>query len=141
MKRIVLSLFVVISIVLLSCGRENKEASLNGGKDNGTAEMNFSKLEHDFGKITEGEKVACMFNFINSGDGDLLISSATTSCGCTVPRFSKEPIPPGETGSIEVLFDSAYREGTQTKTVTIRSNAKPKIMILRIVADVLKSES
>ncbi len=128
MKRIVLSLFVVISIVLLSCGRENKEASLNGGKDNGTAEMNFSKLEHDFGKITEGEKVACMFNFINSGDGDLLISSATTSCGCTVPRFSKEPIPPGETGSIEVLFDSAYREGTQTKTVTIRSNAKPKIM-------------
>ncbi len=140
MKRIVLSLFVVISIVLLSCGRENKEVSLNGGKNDGTAEMNFSKLEHDFGKITEGEKVACMFNFINSGDGDLLISSATTSCGCTVPRFSKEPIPPGEKGSIEVLFDSAYREGTQTKTVTIRSNAKPKIMVLRIVADVLSSE-
>ena len=140
MNKTAISITLLVCLMLLSCGSEKQESSVNSDKTKGTAKMTFPKLEHDFGKITEGEKVACMFSFTNSGDGDLLISSATTSCGCTVPQFNKEPIAPGKTGSVEVLFDSSYREGTQTKTITIRSNAKPKVVVLRIVAEVLSSE-
>ena len=133
-----------LSFILITCGitlgscntGETKQVESNSVID-GTAELTFDQVEHNFGEITQGEKVACVFKFKNSGDGDLLISSATTSCGCTVPRFDKDPISPGESGSVEVLFDSAHREGIQTKTITIRSNASVKIIVLRIVAEVI----
>lgn len=127
--------FVVLS-GLLSCRNQadNEELNDNG---QGTPIIEFSELEHDFGTILEGEKVACVFTFSNKGDGSLVINSATTSCGCTVPEFDSDPIAPGEKGEIEVLFDSAYRQGIQNKTITIRSNAEKPVVILKIKAEVI----
>ena len=133
----------LLYIMVLSCNSDNaaetKEQAL--GSDNGKAEISFAKTEHDFGRITEGEKVGTVFKFTNTGDGDLLISSVTTSCGCTVPRFVKKPVKPGESGTIEAVFDSSYREGAQSKTLTVRSNAIKKVMVLRITAEVEKSNN
>lgn len=137
MNRLIISILVLFGVCTVSCNNIENSKSEEGEKPGGVAVLSFENLQHDFGEITEGEKVACMFKFTNSGDGDLVINSATTSCGCTVPRFDKEPIPPNESGSVEVLFDSAFREGTQTKTITIRSNAKVKVVVLRIVAEVM----
>jgi hypothetical protein len=55
-----------------------------------------------------------------------------------VPKFSKKPVPPGEGGTIEVIFDTSGREGIQTKTVVVQSNAENNLVILRIMADVEK---
>ncbi len=99
--------------------------------------IEFNKLSHDFGRISEGELVACVFKFENKGDADLLISSATTSCGCTVPEFDNSPVPPGDGGHVEVVFDSAFRHGIQNKTITIRSNAEKPVVILKITAEVI----
>lgn len=103
----------------------------------GTPVIAFEKMEHDFGTITEGEVVGTIFSFINSGDGNLILGSATTSCGCTVPKFSKKPVAPGERGTLEVLFDSSHREGKQTKTISLRSNAEPQVILLKITADIV----
>jgi len=130
-------LFIFIATGLCSCNTESGHDKPQKSESNGTPVIEFSKLEHDFGKIKEGEKVACVFTFMNSGDNDLLISSATTSCGCTVPEFDNKPVPPGEGGKIEVVFDSSYRNGAQNKTIVIRSNASQQSVVLRIKAEVI----
>lgn len=132
------ALMAVISILFISCsgntGGDTGETSADG---NGVPVITFGKIEHDFGTITEGEVVGTIFSFINSGDGDLILGSATTSCGCTVPKFSRKPVSPGEGGTLEVLFDSSHREGKQTKTISLRSNAEPQVIVLRITADIV----
>lgn len=98
--------------------------------------MTFAKESHDFGMITQGEKVQYSFVFKNEGKVDLLIASASGSCGCTVPSFPKEPIPPGGEGKIDVTFDSAGKEGKQNKTVTLITNCQPNTKVLTIIGEV-----
>src|SRR4051794_10595500 len=75
------------------------------GKD--LPKFKFETEEHDFGTITEGEKVSFAFKFVNTGEADLLIRSASGSCGCTVPEYPKEAIKAGKGGVINVTFDSS----------------------------------
>ena len=145
MKKPNLVLFTILSVILIQgtgCNQTGKSSG-SGSADaaGGSAEINFKTLEHDFGQITEGEKVAFMFSFDNSGTGDLVIQSATTSCGCTVPEFEDKPIPPGGSGTLEVVFDSSGRSGMQTKTITVRSNAVKPVMILKITAEVISNNN
>jgi len=99
--------------------------------------LEFNVDSYDFGTIIQGEKVAFTFKYKNVGCSDLVITSANTSCGCTVPKWNKNPLSPGKEGKIEVVFDSAGRRGSQNKTVTIKSNAKPGTKILRITAEIV----
>jgi hypothetical protein len=108
--------------------------SLSGEK---TAIIEFDKTECHIEKVIEGEKVGCQFSFRNSGTADLIIQNATASCGCTVPRWSREPIKPGKTGSLEVIFDSSGRMGVQKKTVTVYSNAVERVINLTIIAEII----
>ena len=84
--------------------------------------MTFAKNEHDFGLIRENEPVSYSFKFENTGDADLIITSAKGSCGCTVPDYPKDPIKPGESGKIKVSFNPSGKKGQQHKTVTILTN-------------------
>ena len=99
-----------------------KEPKLDFGKD----------MSHDFGTITEGERVEHTFKFTNTGEADLVISSATASCGCTIPNWPKEPIAPGESDEIRVEFNSAGKSGMQTKDITILANTNPVKTTLQI---------
>lgn len=103
-------------------------------------EISFSKKEHDFGTIQEGETVSHEFEITNTGNADLIISNANASCGCTVPKYPKEPIPPGETRSIKVSFNSDGKAGKQRKAVGIMANTQPNMNKIHIVADVEKAE-
>lgn len=102
--------------------------------------MSFGEMTHDFGNIDEGDKVSHVFTFNNSGDEPLIINSAKGSCGCTVPEWPKEPIPPGGEGEIKVEFNSKGKAGKQTKTVTINANTDPNPTRLTIKAEVAKAE-
>jgi hypothetical protein len=86
--------------------------------------MNFSKTEHDFGVIKQGDRVDYSFKFENTGEADLIITDAKGSCGCTVPEYPKEPVKPGESGEIKVSFNSAAKSGQQSKSVTITCNTE-----------------
>lgn len=86
------------------------------------AQIEFEKLEHDYGTIDQGANGTTEFKFTNTGTEPLIISNAKGSCGCTVPEWPKEPIAPGATSSIRVKYDTK-RVGPISKTVTITSNA------------------
>lgn len=137
MSRIILSSFVIITLLFSQCRNEGRKNSSGvSDADTGTARLVFREYEHDFGKVSEGEKVGYVFKFDNKGAAALVIASATTSCGCTVPEYDSKPIPPGAEGSLEVVFDTSGRNGMQTKTITVKSNAQPAVVLLKITAEV-----
>jgi len=89
--------------------------------------ITFENPEYDFGTIKQGEVIEHVFTFTNTGKSPLIIENASASCGCTVPEPPTEPIAPGETGSINVKFNSAGKMGQQYPTVTVRANTQPNL--------------
>ena len=98
------------------------------------AELTFDTLRHDFGKFSKDEPlVRCAFAFTNTGTAPLIIHQAFASCGCTIPTYTKEPIKPGERGTIDVTYDGTNKfPGHFQKTITIRSNAINEVVRLTI---------
>ena len=96
--------------------------------------IQFKTVEHDFGDVIEGVKVAYKFKFTNVGGSDLIINQVKTSCGCTVSRFPKKAIKPGETNFIELTFDSYMRKGFNHKNATVLANTQPNVSVLNIKA-------
>ena len=91
---------------------------------------------YNFGTVTDGEKVAYNYRFRNTGKKPLIIASAVASCGCTVPEKPEEPIKPGETGFLRVVFNSEGRDGDVHKEITVTSNAYPKFPQLQLTGHV-----
>lgn len=96
-------------------------------------EITFDETEHDFGTIDQGTSVEHTFTFTNTGNAPLVITNATSSCGCTVPTWTKEPIAPGETGEMLVKFNGSGQNQV-TKTVTVTANTESGKEQLRIKA-------
>jgi len=103
--------------------------------------IEFEKTRHHFGVIVAGEKVSYTFKFKNTGDAPLVLSSASATCGCTVPSYTKEAIQPGDEGSVEVTFDSSGKSGMESKNITIGSNTIPNSTVLTISAEINSSEN
>lgn len=103
--------------------------------------MTFAKSEHDFGDIKPGDVVKHTFEFTNTGKTPLLIETATASCGCTTPNWTKEPIAPGAKGTIDVQFDSHGKSGIQNKQVNVQANTTPSITAINIKANILSDGS
>jgi hypothetical protein len=100
----------------------------------------FEEEVFEFGQVSQGEKVQHSFVFTNTGKTNLIIASASGSCGCTVPSWPKEPIAPGETGTIDVVFDSNGKQGQQNKTVTLVANTLPNKTVIALKGEVLVPE-
>ena len=98
--------------------------------------MDFTDTLHDFGAIKQDEVVSYEFAFTNHGKTPLVINGASGSCGCTVPIYPHDPIPPGGSGVMKVTFNSAGKSGPQNKTVTINTNTLRSIQMLYIKAEV-----
>lgn len=96
--------------------------------------MEFKTTDHDFGTINEGDVVEYTYSFKNTGQEALIIQSAQGSCGCTVPEWSKDPIPVGGTGFVKAKFDSNGKTNAQNKTVTVTANTWPKQTVLKFKA-------
>lgn len=93
--------------------------------DSPLTSMTFEKMEHDFGKMKEGDALSYTFVFTNTGKFPLKISNAKGSCGCTVPQWPKEAIPAGGQGEIKVTFNSKGKSNQQAKSVTLTANTTP----------------
>ena len=96
--------------------------------------MTFEKEMHDFGTITEGDQVEHVFEFTNTGEAPLIISNAKSSCGCTVPDWTKEPVAPGEKGKLTVKYNSRGKKNQDNKTVRITANTWPTVNKINIKA-------
>jgi hypothetical protein len=130
----IFSFLIILSITGCRSGTGNQASA--DIEDTGEAVLVFQEYEHNFGKVGEGEKISYQFKYENRGTGSLAITSVTTSCGCTVPKYNTKPVKPGERGNLEVVFDTSGRNGMQTKTITVRSNATVPVVLLKITAEV-----
>ena len=86
--------------------------------------IKFDETSHNFGTFPESEPVQkCVFKFTNVGNQPLVINQAVASCGCTVPEYTKTPIPPGGKGTVEVTYNGKGKfPGHFKKSITIRTN-------------------
>jgi hypothetical protein len=98
--------------------------------------ISFEHGMYNFGTITQGDKVHYDFKFKNTGKSPLIITNASATCGCTVPEKPKEPVKPGETGVIKVVFNSTGKIGMQDKVVTIESNGNPSKTEVHLIGEV-----
>ena len=129
----------ILLLALISCdqkSRETKNLNTSAIETDQTSNkepiISFDKKTWDFGTITDGEVVEHTFRFTNTGTSDLVISSASASCGCTIPNWPKEPIAPGEKGEIKVEFNSNGKKDMVTKDINILANTNPVKTILQI---------
>jgi hypothetical protein len=129
MKKIILSALLVLAGAM-GVQAQTQKTDVNVAKTTSStakaAEIKFDTLSHDFGTFSEKDPIVkCTFNFTNVGDAPLIIHQAIASCGCTVPTYTKDPIKPGEKGTIEVTYNGQGKfPGKFRKVVTVRSNAK-----------------
>jgi hypothetical protein len=96
--------------------------------------LTFETTEHDFGTISEGQKVSYTYKFKNTGEAPLIIQEAKPSCGCTVPDWTRTPIPVGGEGFVKAEFDSNGKPNVQNKTITVVANTWPKQTPLKFKA-------
>jgi hypothetical protein len=140
MKKIPVVSLLLIALTASYCGNGTNNSVLHSGlnpSDTTSAVIIFKEYEHNFGKVKEGEKIAYVFTFENKGTSDLVVASVTTTCGCTVPKYNTKPVPPASDGNLEVVFDTSGRNGMQTKTITVKSNASTPVVLLKITAEVV----
>lgn len=93
-----------------------------GGMLFAEGQIRFDSLEHDFGRIEDGDPVECDFKFTNVGSGLLVIANVHPGCGCTVTQLDKKEYKPGESGSIKARFDPKGKGGMQSKSITVTCN-------------------
>jgi len=128
-----LALFLFAAVVLPVWGE-------NANEDEKYPEITFEKITHDFGLFdrAHGDKV-CYFVFTNTGDKDLMILSAGSTCGCTVPEYPKTPIQPGMKDSIKVSYSgSTKRVGKMKKTISLTTNCKINSTYLYIQGEMVE---
>lgn len=126
-------------ILILSVGLFNATSSKIESKTGKVAIISFETEVIDYGTIEQHSDGARLFAFTNEGDAPLLITNVKTSCGCTVPSYSKEPILPGKSGELKIKYDTK-RLGAFTKTITVTSNAEGGNKILKIKGSIIASK-
>lgn len=123
MKKIIFLLFAVIPLIAFSQ----------------KAKIEFETTTHNFGTISEfGGQASFDFIFKNTGNAPLILTNVRAGCGCTTPEWSRQPIPPGQTGKVNVKYDPRNRPGQFTKSVTVNSNGDPSVVSLVIRGNVTK---
>ena len=103
------------------------------------ADIKFEETIIDYGEVefeSDGKRI---FKFKNIGNAPLVFQRISSSCGCTIPKKPEKPIEPGETGEIEVEYDTK-RVGLFMKAISVISNSKNPSTVLRIKGEVLPEE-
>jgi hypothetical protein len=134
-------LLILILAVSASCGRNPVE--LAGGEAHqaqssdtpGVHGIEFRTQRHDFGNVSQGEKLVYTFIYKNTGDVPLVVHSARADCGCTVPEFSSKPLAPGNEGTLKTVFDTQGFRGYQTKTIQVNTSAGLQTLVIRAVVE------
>lgn len=136
MNKLVFTFFaLLLSVAVMAQKPAEDKVAQNGPK------ITFQEAEYNFGDIHQGDKAEHVFAFENSGTEPLILSNVNTTCGCTATNWPRDPIAPGGTGEIKVVFNSAGKMGTQTKVVTVFSNAVNAQEKVRMVGNVLPKKS
>lgn len=135
MKRFLLSAIFLFALMFGANAQQNQ--TQNPTNIESQAEITFEKLEHDYGEVKQNGNGVCEFKYTNTGSVPLVLSKVRSSCGCTVPKWSKEPLMPGQSASITVKYNTSS-VGPINKSITVESNAKTSRVRLLIKGKVVK---
>ena len=135
MKRTLNSLIILV----LAIGFFNATSTEFDKYNTKVAVIKFKTEIIDYGTVTQNSDGTKIFTFTNEGNAPLLITKVKTSCGCTVPSYSKAPIMPGDSGELEIKYNTK-KLGAFTKTVTVTSNAEGGNKILKIKGNIVASK-
>lgn len=111
------------------------ETTSSTNTQTGFPKIAFNETTHDFGELKKGSKGEVEFEIRNEGTVDLVIIDAKASCGCTVPEKPTEPIKPGKSAKMKVVF-SANSAGLQSKNITLTTNTEAGSEVLTVKANV-----
>jgi len=128
---------ILISIILfttLSCSEESGKKP-----DKKAARIEFKDTNHDFGEVKFGGDGSCEFIFKNTGKSPLILDNVKSTCGCTIPEWTREPVIASGNGKIRVIYDT-HRVGAFSKTLIVYSNASNSPVRLFIKGKVLPYE-
>lgn len=134
MKKPLLSLVVLLTMgTSVVFAQENRKSLKKKEKTEAVAAdpadvMKFKNEVHDFGNVKEGDKAEYEFTFVNKGKKPITIQNVTTTCGCTSPNWSKEPVAPGKKGSVMVSYSTPGRVGPINRQVTVMTDAGNKVL-------------
>ena len=144
MKKMMIGLCILCTLFSCDIRNNGKETDVQLSKTNqhfnDTTTVQMIDSVYNFGKVTDGENVVFSYRFRNTGNKALIVSSASDSCGCTVPEKPEEPIQPGETGFLKVVFNSKGRVGPVHKEVNVVSNAYPPFPVLQLIGEVISAD-
>ncbi|RJO65206.1 MAG: DUF1573 domain-containing protein [Candidatus Omnitrophota bacterium] len=76
----------------------------------------------DFGKVEKGKTVVHTFILKNNAPHSLSVKTVNTSCGCAVTKIGEKSIPPGESTSLEVAFDSRDYSGVVQQYIYVHTD-------------------
>lgn len=137
MKKIVLTLTLCVLVSTLFA----QELATNTKPENllpaGKALFTWEQTSFDFGKIQVNNPATYEFTFTNTGEVPLVITSVQASCGCTVAKYTKDPISPGSKGFVTATYNAA-KVGVFTKTITVNANTEERIVQLAIRGEVVE---
>lgn len=120
MKKLIFLTVVLVSTFVLSAQSQKTPPAIPGRG----AAIQFPETSHDFGTIEEGTRATYEFEFTNTGDSNLILTNVQASCGCTVPTWPRQPIKPGQKDKITVVYNSAGRPGSFSKTISVTTNIR-----------------
>lgn len=128
---------VLISLAIMSIFALSVKAQTSTNDNSNAPEISFEKLVHNYGTIHQNDDGNCEFKFKNKGKEPLILKNVASSCGCTVPRWPREPILPGQSASIKVKYDTK-RLGTINKSITVISNSVKSTVVLSIKGKIIQ---
>jgi hypothetical protein len=103
----------------------------------------FTADSHSFGTVSEGAPAEYEFAFKNTSGKPIVIQRVQPSCGCTTPSYSKEPVAPGQTGTVKASYGTTGRPGEFNKTLTVfylvGDDTNPQTKVLSITGTVEKA--
>jgi hypothetical protein len=111
---------VICGLVLFSQIGCQELAKLTGKS---LSEIKFEKMVYDFGEVGPGAKLRGEFKFTNVGEGLLKITKVEKCCG-VVTRIDKMKYAPGESGVLQVEWNSGPLESKMSQQLFVHSNDK-----------------
>ena len=113
MKKTIRILIALTALTLMAAGTAAAQSTFGNV-------VSVDKVSHDFGDIfTDQGPVSCTYTFTNISNKPILLLQAVSSCGCTTTEWTREPIQPGKTGTVNAEFDNNDGPYPFDKTITV----------------------
>lgn len=129
------TLFIIITL-LISGTSMFAQTAVQATENPDAPIIFFEETLFDYGTIEQNSDGNHNFIYKNIGKEPLIFSKVRSSCGCTIPEWSREPLLSQQQDTIKVKYDTR-RLGRFSKTISVFSNSKKPMIVVRIQGEVV----